>query len=183
VRLPWLERFEESLIAFLLAAMTIVTFAQVIARYIFNYSFSWALELVTYLFAWLIFLGIPYGVRVGSHIGVDALVRKLGGTTARLVGAVAAALCIVYSVILLLGSWAYVGKMYEIGIEAQDLPIAQWVPRTVLILSFALLALRFLQVFFRIATGRETHLHLGDEAAEALKARTDLAAKDPAARL
>jgi len=63
----WLERLEEGLIAFLLAAMTIVTFVQVIARYVFNYSFSWALELVTYLFAWLIFLGIPYGVRVGSH--------------------------------------------------------------------------------------------------------------------
>jgi len=178
----WLERLEEGLIAFLLAAMTIVTFVQVIARYVFNYSFSWALELVTYLFAWLIFLGIPYGVRVGSHIGVDALVRKLGGATARFVGAVAAALCIVYSVILLLGSWAYVGKMYEIGIEAQDLPIAQWVPRTVLILSFALLTLRFLQVFFRIATGRETRLHLSDEAADALKHRTDPASEEPLAR-
>ncbi len=54
----YVERLEEGLIALLLAVMTTITFTQVIARYIFNYSFVWALELVTYLFAWLIFLGM-----------------------------------------------------------------------------------------------------------------------------
>jgi hypothetical protein len=82
----WFERLEEGLIAFLLAAMTIVTFVQVIARYVFNYSFVWSLELVTILFAWLIFLGMCYGVRMGSHIGVDALVRTLGPRAALLAG-------------------------------------------------------------------------------------------------
>ena len=53
-----LERLEEGVIAFLLATMTLITFGQVIARYVFDYSFVWALELVTFLFAWLIFLGM-----------------------------------------------------------------------------------------------------------------------------
>ena len=58
-----LERLEEGLIAFLLTVMTLITFTQVVARYVFNYSFVWALELNTFLFAWLIFLGVAYGVR------------------------------------------------------------------------------------------------------------------------
>jgi C4-dicarboxylate transporter DctQ subunit len=70
-----LERLEEWLIALLLAVMTCITFTQVIARYIFNYSFVWALELVTVLFAWLIFLGMSYGVRVPAHHGDDAQVK------------------------------------------------------------------------------------------------------------
>ena len=37
-----LDRLEEGVIAFLLALMTLITFAQVIARYVFNYSFVWA---------------------------------------------------------------------------------------------------------------------------------------------
>ena len=41
-----------------MAAMTLVTFMHVIARYVFNYSFVWALELTGVMFAWLIF--IPY---------------------------------------------------------------------------------------------------------------------------
>ena len=65
----WIAHIEEGLLAFLLAAMTLLTFMQVVARYVFNYIFVWALELTTFLFGGLIFLGISYGVRVGAHIG------------------------------------------------------------------------------------------------------------------
>ena len=64
----WLNHLEEWLISFLLAAMTLVTFMQVIARYIFNYSFVWALELNGVMFGWLIFIGMSYGVRVGALV-------------------------------------------------------------------------------------------------------------------
>ena len=164
----WYDRVEEALIAFLLALMTLITFGQVIARYIFDYSFVWALELVTFLFAWLIFLGMSYGVRVGSHIGVDALVNALGRRTARAVGAVATLCCIGYSLIALFGSFVYVSKMHSIGTLAQDLPIPVWIPQIVLPLGFALLALRFGEVLWRIVTGKSAHL-LGDEAAAILE--------------
>jgi C4-dicarboxylate transporter DctQ subunit len=62
--------------------------------------------------------------------------------------------------------------MYEIGIEAQDIPIPQWVPRLVLPIGFGLLAFRFSEVLYRIVTGKEARL-LGDEAADALKHRLD----------
>ena len=163
-----LDRLEEGVIAFLLALMTLITFGQVIARYVFDYSFVWALELVTFLFAWLIFLGMSYGVRVGSHIGVDALVKALGPRAARIVGAIATLLCIVYSMIGLVGSWRYVTTMYGIGTLAQDLPIPVWIPQVVLPLGFGLLALRFAEVLYRIVTGREANL-LGDEAAAILE--------------
>ncbi len=172
----WLGKFEEWLIGAILAVMTLITFGQVIARYVFNYSFVWALELVTYLFAWLIFLGMAYGVRVGAHIGIDALVKSLKPGPARVAGAVAALLCVAYSLIGLLAATVYVKKIYDVGIMAEDLPIEQWIPRLVLPIGFALLAVRFGETFYRIVTGRERGLHLADEAAEALRLR----AEDPA---
>jgi len=168
----WLEHLEEGLIAFLMAAMTLVTFMQVVARYVFNYSFVWALELTGVMFAWLIFIGMSYGVRVGAHIGVDAVVKSLSAGAARVVGMVAAVLCIVYASIVFIGGFTYVRKMYDIGILMQDLPIQQWIPRVILPLGFALLAIRFAQVLYRLATGGEAHL-LGDEAKEALKLKED----------
>lgn len=167
-----INRLEEGLIAFLLTVMTLITFMQVVARYVFNYSFVWALELVTFLFGGLIFIGISYGVRVGAHIGVDALVKTLSPERARVVGAVAASLCLVYAAIVFVGGWIYVAKMYEIGILAQDIPIPQWVPRLVLPIGFALLFFRFSQVLYQILTGKEAHL-LGDEVQDALKHRAD----------
>ncbi|MDX1376042.1 MAG: TRAP transporter small permease [Burkholderiales bacterium] len=164
----WLDRLEEGLMAFLLTVMTLITFTQVVARYVFNYSFVWALELNTFLFAWLIFLGASYGVRVGSHIGVEMLVKALSPAKARALGMLAAVLCMAYAAIVFVGGWTYVAKMYEIGIMAQDLPIPQWVPRLVLPIGFGLLFLRFGQVLWRLATGREAHL-LGDEVKEALQ--------------
>ena len=175
MRAGWIERWEEGLIAVLLATMTLITFMQVVARYIFNYSFVWALELTTFLFGGLIFLGISYGVRVGAHIGIDALVRLLAPRTARIVAIVATLLCIVYAGIVLVGGWLYVDKIYEIGILAQDIPIPQWVPRLVLPVGYLLLLLRFCQVLYRLFAGKEAHL-LGDEAEDAMRLRDEAVA-------
>lgn len=163
-----LERLEEVVIGFLLASMTLVAFAQVVARYVFNYSFVWALEFITVLFAWLIFLGMSYGVRVGAHIGVDALVRTLGPRQARVAAAIAAMLCLAYALILLVGSVDYVDRMIDLGIDMQDMPVPQWIPRLVLPVGFALLALRFAQVLYRVIAGKQDRL-VGDEVKEALK--------------
>jgi C4-dicarboxylate transporter, DctQ subunit len=168
----WIEHFEEGLIVFLMAAMTVVTFMQVVARYVFNYSFVWALELTGVMFAWLIFVGMSYGVRVGAHIGVDALVRILPSRTARIVAIIAASLCIVYALIVTFGGFQYVRKMYEVGILMQDMPVQQWIPRAILPIGYALLAFRFAQVLYRVVAGKEAHL-LGDEAKEALKLKVD----------
>ncbi|MEO8079897.1 MAG: TRAP transporter small permease [Caldimonas sp.] len=168
----WLEHLEEGLIAFLMAAMTLLTFTQVIARYVFNYSFVWALELNGVMFAWLIFIGMSYGVRVGAHIGIDAVVKTLGAGAARIVGMVAATLCIAYALIVTYGGWLYVSKMHDVGIIMQDLPVQQWIPRLVLPIGFALLAARFAQAFLRLARGESVTL-LGDEAKDALKLREE----------
>jgi len=170
----WLGYFEEALVIVLMAAMTLVTFMQVVARYVFNYSFVWALELTGVLFAWLIFIGMSYGVRVGAHIGVDILVRSLGPRAARVVGSFAAALCIVYALIVTYGGYQYVSKMHDVGILMQDMPVQQWIPRLVVPLGFALLAFRFAQLLWQLATGQEAHI-LGDEAKDALKLKDDVA--------
>jgi len=172
VKSGWVGRIEEGLVALLITLMTLITFVQVVARYVFNYSFVWALELTTFLFGGLIFLGISYGVRVGAHIGVDALVRSLSPGTARIVGGIAALLCLAYAAIVFVGGWIYVGKMYDIGILAQDIPVPQWVPRAVMPLGFALLFFRFAQVLWRTLSGKDANL-LGDEVKDALRHRTD----------
>lgn len=169
----WFNKLEEVLLGFFLAAMTLITFMQVVARYVFNYSFVWAMELTGVLFAWMIFIGMGYGVRVGAHIGIDILVRHLGPAAARVVGMIAAALCVAYSCILGYGGWNLVAKLREVGIEMQDIPVEQWIPRIILPLGFALLALRFLHVFWDLARGRGGSL-LGDEAEDALKLREEV---------
>jgi C4-dicarboxylate transporter DctQ subunit len=159
---------EEGFIALLLAAMTLVTFSQVVARYVFSTGAVWALELTTYLFAWLVLFGMSYGVKVGAHIGIDAAVRLFSPALQRVIGLIALGFCLAYCVILFLGAWDYVSKIYSIGIEAEDLPIPQWIPYIILPLGLALLFFRFAQAAYRLLIGAEVHL-LADEVAHAIK--------------
>jgi C4-dicarboxylate transporter DctQ subunit len=176
--MAWLRKLDEYVIAVLLATMTAITFVQVIARYLFNFSFVWALELNTVLFAWLIFLGMSYGVRVGTHIGIDVLVKSVGPRAARVLSGAAALLCLVYALFLTVGAVIYLQKMYSIGIEMQDIPLPQWVPRLVLPLGFGLLAFRFCQALWAIVRGQTVQL-VGDEAGDALNLRADGPQKAP----
>ncbi|RRD58409.1 TRAP transporter small permease [Comamonadaceae bacterium OH2545_COT-014] len=166
----WIEQIEEGLLALLLAGMTLITFMQVVARYAFNYSFVWAMELTSALFGMLIFLGMGYGVRVGAHVGVDLLGKAIGPRAGRWLSAAAALLCMAYALVLAVGGWQYVSKIHAVGILMQDLPLPQWLPRAVLPAGFALLALRFGALFAALAAGRQRQL-LGDEAADAMQLR------------
>lgn len=98
---------EESLIAILLGAMTLIQFANVVARYGFQSNLLWALEATVFLFAWMVLLGASYAVKVGAHLGVDALLNVLSPSTARLLSLISALGCIVYAFLLLKGGWDY----------------------------------------------------------------------------
>ena len=171
-----LDRLEEWIISFMLLAMTALTFAQVVMRYVFNSGFSWALELSTVFFAIMIFTGISYGVRVGSHIGVDALVKMMAPGPRRMVSIVAVLLSLIYVGLVLTGSAQYVLKMKEVGIELEDMPIERWQVLAVMPLGIALTGWRFLQILAGLVSGKTDSLHLADEAAEALKLKSEEAA-------
>ncbi|MEP2781364.1 MAG: TRAP transporter small permease [Pseudoruegeria sp.] len=101
------DRIEETLIAVLLGAMTLVTFANVIARKAFNSNILWALELTVFLFGWLVLLGASYAVKKGSHLGVDAIINMVSEKTRRVLGLISVAVCIIFSFLLLKGAWDY----------------------------------------------------------------------------
>ena len=177
------NELEEGIIALLFAAMTLVTFTQVVLRYVFNTGFVWALELTVYLFAWLVLFGMSYGVKVHAHLGVDALVRVFPSAIQRIFGLLAVVAGLIYGTILLIGSWDYVWKLFRIGIESEDLPIPQWVPMVILPIGVALLMFRLAQIGVRIWRGEQQTLlaseaqHtiddlLGEDAKEAIMPAT-----------
>lgn len=68
-----------SVCAFLMFVMVSVVTAQVVSRYVFGNPFTWTEELARYTFVWMSMLGMAVGVKYGSHIALDILVKKLRG--------------------------------------------------------------------------------------------------------
>lgn len=67
------ELLEKYLGAIALLIFTVVIFANVVGRKVFNNSISWAEELSRYLNIMMVFLAISAGIKYDSHIGVDAV--------------------------------------------------------------------------------------------------------------
>ena len=58
---------------FLLSALCLITFLQVIMRYVFNAPLSWTEEMVRYLLIWVTFLGFGLAVHKRTEMSVSVL--------------------------------------------------------------------------------------------------------------
>lgn len=67
-----LARFEDVVCIIALAIMTVLTFTNVIARYVFSASFSFSEEITTYLFVLLSLIGSAVAARRKAHLGFTA---------------------------------------------------------------------------------------------------------------
>ena len=138
----WLE---ESLLALLLAGMTGVAFANVIARRVFASSFPWALELTLNLFLYLVLLGMAYALRRGLHASVDALVVRLAPRAER-VCHLLASLCVVVYAVVLSATGFQIARLFWTNaalrsIGSEEIGIPHWLTYGVLCFSFGYLAI------------------------------------------
>ena len=186
------DAIEETLIAFFLGAMTLLTFANVIFRYVFNDNILWALELTVFMFAWMVLVGASYGVKKHFHIGVDVIINMVSEPKRKVLALLAAAGCLAFSILLLVGSWNYWYPFVteRAWYETDDIPmpemfqfLADWlnegeryeklprfIPYFALPLGMALLTFRFVQITWQIAIGKLDRLIAGHEAEEELEA-------------
>ena len=176
-----LDHLEEWLIAFLMGAATLLIFVAVVHRYASSWHYpaalqfiqdfllkldlSWAQELCIYMFIWMAKFGAAYGVRHGTHVGVDVLVRALPPAQARwltifglfggvvftgVIGTMGAVLVwddgMHYAWLARLGR--NVGDLSE-GATTPDLELPVWIEYLAIPLASYLMCFRFLQVLVK----------------------------------
>ncbi len=195
-----IDSIEETSIAVCLGLMTLITFANVIARYFFNDNILWALEATVFLFAWLVLMGASYAVKHHVHIGVDVVINMVSEKHRKILAMMAIAACLLYSILLLIGSWDYWYPFIteRAWLETDDIPmpealmfLADWfnegeryekmprfIPYFALPLGMALFTLRFFQLGWHVMTGKVDKLisshEVEDEMEEALEYEIDL---------
>lgn len=160
-----LDRLEEGAIVILLTVMTVLTFVQVVLRHVFNTGFIWSLEATTYAFAWMVLIGMSYGIRTNSHMVVDVVVRWLPSRIRRVVALTAVALSIAYAGVMLHGSYLFVDFLMQMGHDARDIALPRWALTIIAPIGFALLGLRLLGLGVDILRGRREHIGTSEEEA------------------
>ena len=187
------NQVEEILIAVFLGLMTLITFSNVVARYIFNANLLWALEVTLFLFAWLVLLGMSYCVKKQLHIGIDVVVGFFPIYWQRRIALFGVAVCLAFSLLLLKGSWDYWFPFVtsRAFLETEDVPmpvflhflgdwlnegeryekVPRFIPYFVLPLGASLLTFRFMELGWQISTGKSDGLIHHHKPADLKKAR------------
>ena len=185
------DQIEETLIAVLLGLMTVITFANVVARYVFNDNILWALESTVFLFAWMVLLGSSYCMKKSLHLGVDIVVASLPPRPKKIAALFAVGAALIFSLLLLKGSWDYWYPFItkRAFLEVNDIPmpeflqfLADWlnegeryekiprfIPYAVLPISMALLTWRILVAGWAIMKGSRHSIIASHEAEEMLE--------------
>ncbi len=162
----FISKLEEGILAFLLASMTILVFVEVVLRFGFSTGFMWAQELTLTISAWMVIFGASYGLKVGAHLGVDALVRQFSPAVRRIIGLLGCLLGMTYCGLLMYGAYVYLAKMKKIGIPLEDLDIPRWIAHSILFIGFALLGVRLFQLFIMVLKGQADGFKLHTELKE-----------------
>lgn len=186
-----MDEIEETSIAICLGLMTLITFANVVARYVFKSNILWALELTVFLFAWLVLMGASYAVKKHVHIGVDVVINAVSPATRKVLAIIAVTACLTFSILLLIGSWNYWYPFAteRVWLETEDIPMPQilsflgdwlneeeqyekiprFIPYLALPVGLALITFRFLQLGWKILKGDIDKIIASHEVEEAIE--------------
>jgi TRAP-type C4-dicarboxylate transport system permease small subunit len=91
-------------LAFLLLAIVVMVFGNVVLRYGFNSGIDISEELSRWCLVWITFIGAALALREGRHLGVDALVVRLTRRGRSVCFFITRVLMLVVSVLFFLGS-------------------------------------------------------------------------------
>lgn len=169
-----MNRAEEAVICILLVLTTLLVFVDVVMRFGFNTGFMWSQELTLHMSGWFVLFGASYGLKVGSHIGMDAFVKLFPRTGRRILSGIGAVLALIYCGLIFYGSWIYLKKMKMIGITLEDMPIPTWLAHGMLLVGFTFLIIRLLIILFSIITDKADGFKHADEAKESMELAEDI---------
>ena len=161
-----LSRLFAILATLLVIAAMLVVCQMILMRYVFRLPTIWQTDFVVFSATAAMFLGAPYVLMMGGHVGVDVIELMVKERTRARMRIVSSLLGLIFCIIMLIATWvqfhdAWSGNWKHSSMWAPPL----WVPLVTLPLGFGLLCLQYVaQILALIATGETP---AGDHSASA----------------
>jgi C4-dicarboxylate transporter DctQ subunit len=155
--------------AFGIAGGVALAFVNVVARYAFESSISWAGELTIYLFLWSTFFGAVYCFKKDAHIAVDVFLVKASPKIAKFLTILTQLIALIYVSAIAFYGYKYVLLYMDLGEMSVDLNIPLWIPYVVVPISFAFSAIVLIYKIIQTFKTPSEKLHNKNEAQQVLE--------------
>ena len=144
-----LDNIESYICRTLLTIFVCLLFMQIIARTLFNFSFSWVEELSVYMFVWFVFFGASYAAKMGAHNRVTFQFKFLPPKAIRYIEAFADLFWIFFNIYFVYLALDFIFNKMNRFQSSQTLGFhLSWV-YIVLPIAFSLMTFRVIQVNYK----------------------------------
>ncbi len=157
-----------AIVATALVITSMLVICQMIAmRYVLRQPTIWQTDFVVFSATAAMFLGAPYVLLRGGHVGVDVVEMIVGDRTRAVLRVVASLLGLLFCVIMLIATWiqfhdAWAGNWKHSSVWAPPL----WVPLSALPVSFAMLCLQYIAQLLTLLVASRAPLTAGHGGAD-----------------
>jgi C4-dicarboxylate transporter DctQ subunit len=146
-----------------------LAFYNVVARYLFNYSLTWASELTVYLFLWSMFFGAAYCFKTDNHININLFVEYVNKKLAKILMLTTKLITFIFLGAVAYYGYEYLGLVIELEEVSVDLEIPMWIPYLVIPISFAFGAYTMLIQIYELFKTPSQNIIFKDETQELIK--------------
>ena len=136
---------EEGLSAVCLVVMTTLTFANVIARYVFSASFSFSEEITTYLFVLLSLLGTAIAAKRKAHLGLTILTDAVKPKTRKVMSIISYILAVLFSGAIFYYGILMVKNQHMLGQVTAGMQWPEWIFGSFVPIGSFFVVVRFMQ--------------------------------------
>lgn len=128
-----------------LGLMTLLCFVQVVSRYVFSYSITWAEELSVILFILSIFTGAIGGTRRNQHMRLEMFVDMFSPKTKAKFKFVSNVVFIIVAAILIYAISINIKNLFLYKMKTPILKLPKWIPYTVIPISLFMIIVRLIE--------------------------------------
>lgn len=133
--------------------MVVVTFMQIIYRFVLLKPIPWSEELARYLFVWITFLGSGVAVKNKGHVGVELVIDRLPKNLRKFSLILAFIVCVVFCILMVTNGVTMVQRTINQRSAAMSMPMSY--AYVAIPIGFILMAMNFLVHIFQLIRDEE----------------------------
>ena len=149
------DRIEEIVAVICLSIMTILAFANVVARFVFSASFSFSEEITTYLFVLLSLMGTAIAARRKAHLGLTIITDIVNPKVRKILHIIGYVFAVAFSGAIFIYGIQMVMNQMRLGQVTANMQWPEWIYGSFVPIGAFFVVVRFGQALIEEIKGNE----------------------------
>lgn len=136
------DHVEEIIVTVCMLGVAVLTFAAVLARYVFRAPIAGAEELATFMFLWAALFGAAAAFKYNQHGSMPLLVERLPAALRRIADLLVLLVTALFFAFLAYHAWFFLAQSFRVGQTSTATGMPSWVVNAGIFVALALCGVR-----------------------------------------